>query len=231
MIWAVQMSTVEFHPWNSRRGTREARRVANRPRPGRRAWEPVQRVAHVVHEVLDELARSASPRPAAARGCTSTCGSRPTTASRTSPGRARVRPRGGAPRARRRHHDLVAQGPRPAPAVRGLQPGRARPHDRRGVLRARLPRRPGLDPDPVGGGRRRRPPRLHDLHRARAVRRARRPARATSTTTSSTSRRCWSGPSATSGPSAEPPDDPEMSDGRGHPLGSTPWASRSRRAS
>ncbi len=34
VIWAVQMSTVEFHPWNSRRSRRGAsRRVADRPGP------------------------------------------------------------------------------------------------------------------------------------------------------------------------------------------------------
>src|SRR3954454_6553734 len=34
VIWAVQMSTVEFHPWNSTTGRhRAARRVAHRPRP------------------------------------------------------------------------------------------------------------------------------------------------------------------------------------------------------
>ena len=34
VIWAVQMSTVEFHPWNSRRSRcGEAGRVADRPRP------------------------------------------------------------------------------------------------------------------------------------------------------------------------------------------------------
>ena len=72
---------------------------------------------------------------------------------------------------------VVAQGPRPASPVRGLQPERPRPHHRRGVLRPRLPRRPGLHAGPLGRGRRRRPPRLHHLHGAGPVRRARRPAR------------------------------------------------------
>ena len=57
MIWAVQMSTVEFHPWNSRR------RDVERPDEWRIDLDPmplcgfatVRRVAHVVHELLDEI--------------------------------------------------------------------------------------------------------------------------------------------------------------------------------
>src|SRR6478735_4673467 len=85
VIWAVQMSTVEFHPWNSRREDTE------KPDEWRIDLDPgplcdfatVQRVAHVAHEVLDELGATGSRRPAGARGCTSTSGSVPTTASRT----------------------------------------------------------------------------------------------------------------------------------------------------
>src|SRR3977135_4100047 len=57
VIWAVQMSTVEFHPWNSRRADVE------RPDEWRIDIDPmaecdmacVRRVAHAAHEVLDEL--------------------------------------------------------------------------------------------------------------------------------------------------------------------------------
>src|SRR3978361_1067093 len=57
VIWAVQMSTVELHPWNSRRSDVE------RPDEWRIDLDPmpdcplatVRRVAHVVHEVLDDL--------------------------------------------------------------------------------------------------------------------------------------------------------------------------------
>src|SRR5260370_30713480 len=57
VVWAVQMSTVEFHPWNSRRAHTE------RPDEWRITLDPmpecdvdkVRHVAHVVHEVLDEL--------------------------------------------------------------------------------------------------------------------------------------------------------------------------------
>ena len=57
VIWAVQMSTVEFHPWNSRRADVEKPdewRIDLDPMPDC-PLATVRRVAHVVHEVLDEL--------------------------------------------------------------------------------------------------------------------------------------------------------------------------------
>ena len=158
---------------------REARRVAHRPRPGaavrlrdgtaggaRRPRDPRRARCGRLPQDQRRL-RDAHLRPDPARARLQ---------GRT-PRRAGVRPRGRAPRARRRHHRVVAQEPRPAPPLRRLQPERARPHHRGGVLGPRPARRPGLDADPLGRGRRRRPARLHDLHGAGAVRRARRPAR------------------------------------------------------
>jgi len=57
VIWAVQMSTVEFHPWNSRRADTERPdewRIDLDPMP-ECGFDTVRRVAHVAHEVLDEL--------------------------------------------------------------------------------------------------------------------------------------------------------------------------------
>ncbi|MBN6037790.1 non-homologous end-joining DNA ligase [Amycolatopsis sp. 195334CR] len=57
VIWAVQMSTVEFHPWNSRRADTESPdewRIDLDPMP-ECDFERVRRVARVAHEVLDEL--------------------------------------------------------------------------------------------------------------------------------------------------------------------------------
>ena len=57
VIWAVQISTVEFHPWNSRRADVEKPdewRIDLDPMPNC-PFATVQRVAHVVHEVLDEI--------------------------------------------------------------------------------------------------------------------------------------------------------------------------------
>lgn len=70
VIWAVQMSTVEFHPWNSRRADTE------RPDewridldPGDDCdWATVQRVVPVVHEVLDELGAVGWPKTSGGTG-------------------------------------------------------------------------------------------------------------------------------------------------------------------
>src|SRR3546814_13923405 len=61
VIWAVQMSTVEFHPWNSRRPDTEhpaEARIDLHPRP-ESAWPPVRRVAALAHE---DLAETGAPR-------------------------------------------------------------------------------------------------------------------------------------------------------------------------
>lgn len=70
VIWAVQMSTVEFHPWNSRRADTE------RPDEWRIDLDPmpdcpfgrVRRVAHVVQEVLDELGAVGWPKTSGGAG-------------------------------------------------------------------------------------------------------------------------------------------------------------------
>ena len=70
VIWAVQMSTVEFHPWNSRRSDVEAPdewRIDLDPMP-ECDWPKVQRVAAVVHEVLDELGAVGFPKTSGGSG-------------------------------------------------------------------------------------------------------------------------------------------------------------------
>jgi len=70
VIWAVQMSTVEFHPWNSRRADTERPdewRIDLDPGP-ECPWETVQRVAHVSHEVLDELGATGYPKTSGGHG-------------------------------------------------------------------------------------------------------------------------------------------------------------------
>jgi DNA ligase D len=70
VVWAVQMSTVEFHPWNSRATDVE------RPDEWRIDLDPmpecpparVRAVAHVVHEVLDELGAVGWPKTSGGRG-------------------------------------------------------------------------------------------------------------------------------------------------------------------
>jgi DNA ligase D len=70
VLWAVQMSTVEFHPWNSRRDHVEQPdewRIDLDPMPDCPP-ERVRRVAHVVHEVLDELGAVGWPKTSGGNG-------------------------------------------------------------------------------------------------------------------------------------------------------------------
>lgn len=70
VIWAVQMSTVEFHPWNSRRADTEKPdewRIDLDPMP-ECGFDTVRRVAHVAHEVLDELGIVGYPKTSGGRG-------------------------------------------------------------------------------------------------------------------------------------------------------------------
>jgi DNA ligase D len=70
VIWAVQMSTVEFHPWNSRRADTE------KPDEWRIDLDPgplcdfatVRRVAQVAREVLDELGATGFPKTSGGSG-------------------------------------------------------------------------------------------------------------------------------------------------------------------
>jgi DNA ligase D-like protein (predicted polymerase) len=70
VIWAVQMSTVEFHPWNSRRADTEKPdewRIDLDPGPAC-PWSRVQRVVPVVHDVLDELGAVGWPKTSGGKG-------------------------------------------------------------------------------------------------------------------------------------------------------------------
>ncbi len=70
VIWAVQMSTVEFHPWNSRRADTEKPdewRIDLDPMPDC-PFTTIRRVAHVAHEVLDELGAVGWPKTSGGRG-------------------------------------------------------------------------------------------------------------------------------------------------------------------
>ena len=70
VIWAVQMSTVEFHPWNSRRADTERPdewRIDLDPMP-RCGFDTVRRVASVAREVLDELGAVGWPKTSGGNG-------------------------------------------------------------------------------------------------------------------------------------------------------------------
>lgn len=70
VIWAVQRSTVEFHPWNSRRADTEHPdewRIDLDPQPGT-GYPEARRVAAVAREVLDELGAFGWPKTSGGRG-------------------------------------------------------------------------------------------------------------------------------------------------------------------
>ncbi len=211
VIWAVQMSTVEFHPWNSRREDPEKPdewRIDLDPGP-LSDWAQVRRVTEVTHEVLDELGAVGFPKTSGGKGLHIYVRIRPDHGHKV----VRRAALAFAREVERRAPDDVTtawwrKDRDPAPPVRGLQPERPRPHHRGGVLGARLRRRARVGTGALGGGRR-----LSSRATSRCTRCPRgTPSSATctraSTARSSTSRRCWSGPTATSGPARRRPTSP-----------------------
>jgi len=70
VIWAVQMSTVEFHPWNSRCADVERPdewRIDLDPMP-EASFDAVRRVAGVAREVLDEIGAVGWPKTSGGNG-------------------------------------------------------------------------------------------------------------------------------------------------------------------
>jgi len=70
LIWAVQMSTVEFHPWNSRRADVEKPdewRIDLDPMP-QATYAQVQQVAQVGREVLADLGAVGWPKTSGGKG-------------------------------------------------------------------------------------------------------------------------------------------------------------------
>ena len=70
VIWAVQMSTVEFHPWNSRCADVERPdewRIDLDPMP-QADFAAVRRVAHVAREILDEIGAVGWPKTSGGNG-------------------------------------------------------------------------------------------------------------------------------------------------------------------
>ena len=203
VIWAVQMSTVEFHPWNSRRADTES------PTSGASTSTPVRRAT--THACAGSPTSStrcstsserwAGPRPAAAAASTSTCGSRPTH---------------GFPDVRRAALAFAREVERRAPDEvtttwwrKDRDPAdlfvdynqNTRDHTIAAAYSVRgNPEGDRLGPDPVGRGRRRRARRLHDRDGARRGSPSSATCTPASTRPSSTSPRCWSGPTATRRP-------------------------------
>jgi DNA primase len=70
VIWATQMSTIEFHPWHSRRRDTERPdelRIDLDPQPGTGFAEAVE-VAGLVREMLGDLGATGLPKTSGSRG-------------------------------------------------------------------------------------------------------------------------------------------------------------------
>lgn len=70
VVWATQMSTVEFHPWNSRRAETEKPdewRIDLDPMPDA-PFDRVRRAAQVAREVLDEIGAVGWPKTSGGNG-------------------------------------------------------------------------------------------------------------------------------------------------------------------
>src|SRR3954462_8665111 len=70
VVWAVQMSTVEFHPWNSRRDDVESPdewRIDLDPMP-LATFADVQQTAGIVRDVLDDLGAVGYPKTSGGKG-------------------------------------------------------------------------------------------------------------------------------------------------------------------
>ena len=204
-------------PWPSRRARRRAsRRAAHRRRsrsPARRSRDAKQ-VAAVVHETLDELGFVGWPKTSGNRGIHVYVPDRAELGlPRRAPLRARVRARGRAARAEARHDRLVEGGARRA-GLHRLQPERARPDDRVGLLGARPARRDRLGAGHAGTSSPTSRPRTSPWRRCRRASRSSATSRPASTTPSATCARCSSGSSATRregvGEAPYPPNFPKM---------------------
>lgn len=70
VAWAVQMSTLDFHPWPSRRAdteTPDELRIDLDPMPGK-GWADVQEVALEVKDVFDGLGMTSFPKTSGSKG-------------------------------------------------------------------------------------------------------------------------------------------------------------------
>ena len=179
VVWAVQMSTVEFHPWHSRRADTERPdelRIDLDPQPGT-GYAEAKVVAATVKEVLDDLGAVGWPKTSGNRGMHVY---------------VRIRPEHGFTVVRRAALAFAREVERRIPTLvttawwkeeRGEQVfvdynQNARDRTIRSrLLAARRARRARVDSADLGRGAVRGPARVHHRHRAGAVRRARRRAR------------------------------------------------------
>ena len=184
VAWAANLATIDFHPWPSRRAhvdNPDELRIDVDPQPGT-DFGDAKRVAGLVREVLDEIGYVGWPKTSGNRGIHIACRIEPNWTFPEVRRCALAFAREVEPDARARDDGVVEGGARRARLHR-LQPERARPDDRVGVLGARASRRDGLDARDVGRAARRRDGGLHDRDGAEGVRRGSATSRRRSTTT------------------------------------------------
>ncbi len=143
VIWGANLAVVDFHPWPSRRQRHRAPgRAAHRHRPAaghdvrgrqaRRGDRPRGARRDRLRRLAEDVGQPRHPHRLPDRAALGV--------PRRPPRRARVRARGRAPRTRPRD-DRVVEGGAGREGLHRLQPERARPDDRLGLLGARPARR------------------------------------------------------------------------------------------
>ena len=176
VAWAANLGTIDFHPWPSRRRDTEhpdELRIDVDPQPGT-SFADGKRVAGVVREVLSEIGYTGWPKTSGNRGIHIFCRIEPNWGFRVVRRCALAFAREVERRAARARHDRLVEGGARREGLHRLQPERARPDDRVGLLGARAPGRDGVRAGHVGRAAGRRDRGLHDPDDARALRQARR---------------------------------------------------------
>lgn len=176
IIWAAQMGTVTLHPWQVRCPDTEhpdELRVDLDPQPGTGFKEARTVACDVLKPLLDELGLVGYPKTSGGRGVHVFLRIKPQwdfiEVRRAGIALAREVER----RAPRRGDHVVVEGRARRAVVHRLQPERARPHVRLGLLGAQDPHRDRVDAAELGRTAQRRPGRLHHEHRAGSACRAR----------------------------------------------------------
>ena len=175
VAWAANLAVIDFHPWPSRRADTEhpdELRIDIDPQPGTDFGDG-KAVAAIVREVLAEIGYTGWPKTSGNRGIHIACRIEPQwefpVVRRAALAFAREIER----RAPGSRHDGVVEGGAGREGVHRLQPERARPHDRLGLLGAAAARCSGLGAGHVGRAARRRDRGLHAGLDATALRDAR----------------------------------------------------------
>ena len=139
VVWAANLAVVDFHPWPSRRRDTEhpdELRIDIDPQPGT-TFRDAKRVAALVREVLAEIGYTGWPKTSGNRGIHVFCRIEPSwefpVVRRAALAFAREVER----RLPEEGDDRVVEGGARQARLHRLQPERARPHGRVGVLGAR----------------------------------------------------------------------------------------------